>query len=263
MDIVALSMAGFNIYWYGIVIALALLLTCLSVKVVTLCYRVDFELYLDVMILAVPLGLIMARLFFVIGHWQLYSQEFGKILALSEGGLSIYGAFTGFFLTAYLYTAGRQYPLGRMLDLFTPPAVIGLAVVQSGNFVLQSVVGRPTEYFRLVEYIEFAFRPAGFEGYEYFIPVALYQTGWLLFVLATVIVLHLKKRFNDFDGTITLYALMLILAGRFLLGFLYLSGQTGWCINTTSLLWLILVICIWLWRRRQLGCRIGKYTLRI
>lgn len=263
MEIAAYTIAGYTVYWYGIIAAAAVLLGSIVAKLVAVRYCEPFDYYMDTILLSLPTGLVLARAFYVMGNWQLYSQTPSEILRLTEGGISIYGAAAAFLLTAYFYTSYRRYPLGRVLDILTPAVISGLCVVQFGNFAMQTVVGRPTEYFKLAEYIEFAFRPSGFEGYEYFMPVALYQAFWLLVVLCIVAALYKKQCPPSFDGSIALIALVLVLAGRVLLGLLYLSFEEAWCVHITSLLWLIAAGGALLRQLYSRAFRAGKYTLRI
>lgn len=263
MEIAAYTIAGYTVYWYGLIAAAAVLLGSIVARFVAARYCEPFDYYMDIILLSLPTGLVFARAFYVMGNWQLYSQMPSEILHLTEGGISIYGAAAAFLLTAYFYTSYRRYPLGRVLDILTPAAILGLCIVQAGNFAMQTVVGRPTEYFKLAEYIEFAFRPSGFEGYEYFVPVALYQALWLLVVLCIVVALHKKPCRRSLDGSIALIALVLVLAGRVVLGFFYLSPEDGWCVHMTSLFWLVAAGGILLRRLRSRSFQAGKYTLRI
>jgi len=262
MEIVAFTVAGQEVYWYGIVISAAFLLTALVCKIFAAYEGEEFAPYLDVLLLSIPCGLFAARLVYAACHFELYRENPVKILLLSGGGVSIYGAIAASLAVLYLYASYFRRPFWHMLDVVVPPAALGLAVIQMSNFALQSVVGKPTEYFRLVEYIEFAFRPSGFESYEYFIPVALYQAIWLCLVFLFGVSLYFFRRENE--GCVALYSAMLVFLGRFLLGFFYLSSSVQGLrrVPLMPLACFLIAAAVWRYRRRALQ-RGGKSILRL
>ena len=80
------------VYWYGIIIALGVLLGIyLAVRHANkLGY--NQEVIIDFSLLAIPLAIIGARLYYVIFSWEYYSKNPGDIIKIWEGGLAIYGA---------------------------------------------------------------------------------------------------------------------------------------------------------------------------
>lgn len=240
MDIVACSIGGFNVYGYGVVTALALIVGMLVTKVVTSWYNEQFSIAIDMFVISIPVSLIFARFFYVILHWNLYSANFSEIVYLNHGGISIYGAFVGFLLTVYLYTKNYYESFWHWVDIFMPAIALGLAIDQLGHFFFQFAVGIPAEG-KMVEYIEYAFRPTGFQNYEYFKPVALYQAGWQFIIFFATIVLtmlHLKKN-KVLSGSVFLVSILLLCLGRFAFGFFYLKADPGFHLHLGQILGLI------------------------
>lgn len=191
MGMVAFSCGEFPVYWYGLLVSLAIALGWIVTEAHLYIRRERLGFLPDILLCSVVGGVAGARLGYVCLHFFERQWGFYDIAALNRGGFSVYGAFVGFFCLLALYTYWRDVRFWRCVDILTPAFLLGLAVLQMGNFALQATVGVPVggseaSGSRIVEYIEYFFRPAGYEGYEYFWPVALYQAVWqfIVFCLA-------------------------------------------------------------------------------
>jgi len=103
MDPIAFTIFGVSVAWYGILISLGILS---GIAVAT--YRAKKEgLYNDVImdlaLVAVPVAIIGARLYYVIFSLDYYRENPGQILNIREGGLAIHGAIIGGVLVGYLF----------------------------------------------------------------------------------------------------------------------------------------------------------------
>ncbi len=94
---------------------------------------------------AVPSGIIGARALFVAEHWDVYGQNPGDILALTEGGISIWGAILGGFLGGILWAWWRGFPVGPALDIAAPTALLGQATGRLGDLVNGEHLGTVTD----------------------------------------------------------------------------------------------------------------------
>lgn len=140
MNRVAFELFGHNVYWYGIIIAVGFLLA------VIYCYRkapqfgVDSENLIDMLFFAVPLGIIGARAYYVIFYLSLYrnadgSLNWGKMIAIWDGGLAIYGGIILAVLTVIIFCKVRKISLWNFLDVGCYGLLIGQAIGRWGNFV--------------------------------------------------------------------------------------------------------------------------------
>lgn len=99
---------GLNIAWYGIIIALGIVL---GVWVAILQARrrgYTSELLFDFMIIALPLAIVCARIYYVATSWQAYAGNFYKMIAIWEGGIAIYGAIIGGIIAALIVSKWRS-----------------------------------------------------------------------------------------------------------------------------------------------------------
>ena len=98
---VAFTVFGKDIYWYGIIIAAGFLLAVFYMLVRAKDFGITQDDVLDMILWAVPIGVICARLYYCIFYWELYADDPISILYIWEGGLAIYGGIIGGALIEY------------------------------------------------------------------------------------------------------------------------------------------------------------------
>ena len=144
MDSVAFSIGSWHFYWYGLTAAFAIIMGSLFCRIQARLRGLEFWFVWDVLFYGIPLSLAAARAAYVFLHWHLYAvQHWSQVFNISQGGLSIYGAFAGFLLTVYWRAGQCGQPLLLWLDALAPSLALGLAIDQTGHFIFQAVVGIP------------------------------------------------------------------------------------------------------------------------
>lgn len=148
-----------NITWYGVIIASGLLLGVLLGTLRAKRRGWKSDLLLDFILLAVPLAVVGARLYYVAFEWDQYAQNLAKVFAINEGGLAIYGAVIGGFLAAFIFSRAAKFPFLKLLDLVIPSLILGQLIGRWGNFVNQEAFGElvanpALQFFPLAVYID-------------------------------------------------------------------------------------------------------------
>ena len=147
---IAFSVFGWDVHWYGVIIACGFLLA------VAYCYwraprfGVDQEKLIDMLFFAVPLCIIGARAYYVIfnpavcfnadGSFSLYNA-----IAIWDGGLAIYGAIIMAILTVAVYCKVRRQNFWDYTDIGCFGVLIGQLVGRWGNFVNVEAFGGVTD----------------------------------------------------------------------------------------------------------------------
>lgn len=247
MDFVAFSLGYINMYWYGLIIGLALIVGLIITKLSTKLYNEHFEYVIEMIVWSIPCSIICARIAYVIEEFDYYKINLDKICYIWQGGLSIYGALIGFLAVAIWYLRKHKLDLWRWLDIMIPAVIFGIMVLQLANFMLQFSIGLPLgadlpNDHALAEYVEYQYRPSGFEGYLYFQPVALYQ-GMVEFVIFLfVMLLILFNRWINLcaKGTIFLLGIFLTALSRFIFGFMYLGMNKDMFLESAQ--WIAIVV---------------------
>lgn len=173
---IAIQAGPLTIYWYGIIITVAVLVCWLLGRRLADRFGAS-KIHLDTMLAWLIIGGVLgARIFEVIFFSpQYYFSNPLEILKIWNGGLSILGAAVGGGLAAWIYC--RHYKLAWLnyADLLAVVLPLGQALGRWGNFFNQELYGVPTTG-KLGIYIDLQHRVPGYEFYSYFQPMFLYES---------------------------------------------------------------------------------------
>ncbi len=150
---------GFDIAWYGVIIGFGMV-----VAVALAAWRARMQGYkedliIDFVLWGIPIGVICARIYYVIFEWEYYGQHLDKIIAIREGGLAIYGGVIGGVTTCIIFCVINKFPIMKMMDLGLPSLILGQIIGRWGNFTNQEAYGNlitdsAKQFFPYAVYIE-------------------------------------------------------------------------------------------------------------
>ena len=136
---VAFTIFGIEVKWYGILIALGVFLAIFFTEKMTEKKNYSRGLYkdisTDVSLFAVLIGVLGARLYYVIFEWEYYSQHLDEILAIRNGGLAIYGGIIAGGLTIYFFCKRKKVNCLTLLDCIAPGLALAQAIGRWGNYI--------------------------------------------------------------------------------------------------------------------------------
>ncbi|MCQ2739567.1 MAG: prolipoprotein diacylglyceryl transferase [bacterium] len=197
-----------NIYFYGVILALAIVAgTLFSEHIATKYFELKKETIIDLAPYLIIFGILGARLYYCCLNYDFYLRFPTEILAIRHGGISIHGAILGGIVGLWIFSVKRKLNMIKLADV----TVVGLALAQSigrwGNFFNSEAFGRPTELAWKL-YIAPQYRPVPYENYEYFHPTFLYESilDFILFIILYKIV---QSKKNGNDGNLALIYLIL------------------------------------------------------
>ncbi len=121
-----------TIYAYGTFLAIALFAGLYMGRLEFKRRDIDPDLAYDLALAIALGGIIGARLFFVIGHWDYYSVHLVELIQLQKGGLVYYGGFFGGALAVYLVVRRKKIELLKVADGLAAPIALGLAIGRIG-----------------------------------------------------------------------------------------------------------------------------------
>lgn len=145
IDPVAIELGPFQLHWYGIIIATAVLLAAVLAARVATWLGENPEHGWSMLLWVVLAGVVGARLYHVIHEWEFYSANLPLIPQIWNGGLGIYGAVVGGALAILAWTRANGLNTARWLDIGAPSILLGQAIGRLGNFVNQELYGPPTD----------------------------------------------------------------------------------------------------------------------
>ena len=132
---------GINIAWYAVIICLGIVAGIFVGRYMAKRRGFNFDLVIDFLILAIPLALIGARVYYVAMEWDRYAGDFSEMIAIWHGGLAIYGGIIGGFIALLIFCKWRKFSIGTMADIAAPALALGQAIGRWGNFVNQEAFG--------------------------------------------------------------------------------------------------------------------------
>jgi phosphatidylglycerol:prolipoprotein diacylglycerol transferase len=210
-------LGSWQIRWYGLLIAGAVLLGTSLAQFLARRRHVNPDLLADLAIWLVVGALPCARFYYVLFQWPTYAAHPEKIVAIWEGGIAIHGAILGGLLAAIVFAKVKQVSFWQLADLVAPALVLGQAIGRWGNFFNSEAFGSPTDLpWKLL--IPVDRRPPGLEAIAYYHPTFLYESLWNLLVFALLLVLFfrdLKGKPALKTGTLFLLYLLCYSIGRF------------------------------------------------
>jgi phosphatidylglycerol---prolipoprotein diacylglyceryl transferase len=208
------QLGRFDVRWYGLLLAIGVLMAGWIAQHEFARRGVDPELAYPIAVWVVPCGLVGARLYHVVTDWHRFSGHLERLPEIWTGGLGIYGAVLGGAVGAYI--AGRRvgFPFWTLLDCIVPGVIAAQAIGRFGNYFNQELYGGPTSLPWGLE-ISPANRPAGYEQTATFHPTFLYESLWD-FVTFVVLLLVARTMWRRLAGG-AIFALYLCLYsfGRF------------------------------------------------
>ena len=142
---VAFTIGSFEFRWYGILIALGFILAFLYALKICKRYQVNQDHLIDCIIAGLILGIIGARLYYVIFYpGDMYWKDPIKILYINEGGLGIYGGIIGGLLGGIIMAKIHKMKIPAVLDIAVQGFLIGQGIGRWGNFINQEAFGTNT-----------------------------------------------------------------------------------------------------------------------
>ncbi|HHW54644.1 MAG: prolipoprotein diacylglyceryl transferase [bacterium] len=203
-DPIAFTVGPFVVRWYGLLIATAILIGIAIASREVERQGIDLDHFYNVILVAIPCGLIGARLFYVIFRWDYYGQNPIESFMIWKGGLAIHGALIGGLLAGYAVARYYRLPFLKLADIAAPCLILGQAIGRWGNYFNQEAYGYPTD-------LPWAMYIAG--AYRH--PTFLYESLWNVCVF--LFLLWLRRRENIRTGDVFLAYVVGYSMGRFVI----------------------------------------------
>ena len=185
---IAFSFGNINIYWYGILIAFAVIIGLFLAKFRDKKFGINFDDVEEFVLWAIPISIIGARLYYVIFSWELYKNEPLSVFEIWNGGLAIYGGIIGAILTAIIFCKVKKIKILALLDYAVPFLALGQAIGRWGNFFNREAYGAETNSFFKMEILK--------DTGEYISvhPTFLYESFGLIIIFALLMLI--KRKFS-------------------------------------------------------------------
>ena len=202
---------GHGIYWYGIILACAMLAGLFLCMKQAKRFGLTEDNVLDLVLWAVPCCILGSRIYYVIFYLDLYrnadgSLDWGRIVAIWDGGLAIYGTVIAGVIVVLIFTKVKKLRFAAMTDLAVMGLLLGQIIGRWANFINREAFGGLTDlpwrmrlWVSTTQYIEVH-------------PTFLYESLWNL--VGLLLMLFVITRGRRFDGENTWFYFLWYGLGR-------------------------------------------------
>jgi len=212
-DSVCFYIAGFPIYYYGIILASAIFVGIVISNNVAIKQYYLTGIIPNIATSVIIGGIAGARLYYCILNYGIYLKNPLEILAFREGGLSIHGAIIGGLIVLFFQAKRHHIEFLKLCDIFAVGLPLAQGIGRWGNFFNSEAFGLPTNLpWKL--YVKQPYRPDAYFSNEYFHPAFLYESilDIGLFIILYFIIMP-KEKHNA--GVISAWYLLLYSIIRF------------------------------------------------
>ena len=208
----ALTLGPLTIHYYGLIIAVGLMLAVVYACRRSSQFGMKQDDLLDGVLWGVPLSVIGARVYYVIFYLSEFrntdgSLDWGRVIAVWDGGLAIYGGVIVAIVTCYVLSRVRHFKLGALTDLVVMGLLIGQTVGRWGNFMNREAFGGETTLPWRMELLTKAGEAVDVH------PTFLYESLWN--VVGLLLIVFIVSKARRFDGENTWFYFLWYGLGRF------------------------------------------------
>ena len=192
MNAYVFKIGNFGVRWYSLLILIGVIVGILLIEKEGKKFNISKDFLFNMAFWAIIIGIIGARLYYVIFNFNLYQNDLLSIFKIWEGGLAIHGGVIAGLLFIISYCKRYSISYKYMIDFCAPGLLIGQAIGRWGNFFNSEAHGGPTTY----EFLKSIFVPEfvidGMKINEfYYQPTFYYESLWCL--VGFIIVILIRK----------------------------------------------------------------------
>ncbi len=205
---------GYTIALYGVIIACGMLLGITLASRIAPQNNIKSDNVWDFIFIAIILGVIGARVYYIIFRWDDYKDNILEVFNIRNGGLAIYGGLIVGFSVLFIYCHKHKIRSLDMCDTVVPGIALGQAIGRWGNFTNREVFGEytdnlfamrlPVDMVRQSDISEsIASHMSASSNYIQVHPTFLYESMWNLGLMLVLILFTKHKKFSG--QVLTLY----------------------------------------------------------
>ncbi|MDQ0161974.1 prolipoprotein diacylglyceryl transferase [Aeribacillus alveayuensis] len=213
IDRIAFELGPIQVYWYGVIIGIGALIGLWLAVRESERRGLHKDVFVDLVLFAIPIAIICARIYYVIFQWDYYSQNLSDIPKIWQGGLAIHGGLIGAILTGWVFARVKKLSFWQLVDIAAPSIILGQAIGRWGNFINQEAHGGPVsrEFLENLFLPDFIINQMYIDG-QYYHPTFLYESIWNIIGFLLLILL---RRMNLRRGELFLSYVIWYSIGRF------------------------------------------------
>ncbi|HCU9037292.1 TPA: prolipoprotein diacylglyceryl transferase [Staphylococcus aureus] len=195
IDPVAFNLGPLSVRWYGIIIAVGILLGYFVAQRALVKAGLHKDTLVDIIFYSALFGFIAARIYFVIFQWPYYVGNPSEIIKIWHGGIAIHGGLIGGFIAGVIVCKVKNLNPFQIGDIVAPSIILAQGIGRWGNFMNHEAHGGPVSraFLEKLHLPNFIIENMYING-QYYHPTFLYESIWDVagFIILVNIRKHLK-----------------------------------------------------------------------
>ncbi|EVF82693.1 prolipoprotein diacylglyceryl transferase [Staphylococcus aureus MISS6103] len=195
IDPVAFNLGPLSVRWYGIIIAVGILLGYFVAQRALVKAGLHKDTLVDIIFYGALFGFIAARIYFVIFQWPYYVENPSEIIKIWHGGIAIHGGLIGGFIAGVIVCKVKNLNPFQIGDIVAPSIILAQGIGRWGNFMNHEAHGGPVSraFLEKLHLPNFIIENMYING-PYYHPTFLYESIWDVagFIILVNIRKHLK-----------------------------------------------------------------------
>ncbi|MBE5672489.1 prolipoprotein diacylglyceryl transferase [Staphylococcus sp. SS35] len=192
IDPVAFNLGPLSVRWYGIIIAIGILLGYFVAQRALVKAGLHKDTLVDIIFYSALFGFIVARIYFVIFQWPYYAENPGEIIKIWHGGIAIHGGLIGGFIAGVIVCKIKNLNPFQIGDIVAPSIILAQGIGRWGNFMNHEAHGGPVSraFLEHLHLPNFIIENMYING-QYYHPTFLYESIWD--VAGFIILVNIRK----------------------------------------------------------------------
>ena len=206
---IAFNLFGVPVYWYGIIMASAILVAVLIANyLLNKTETSTKDIIINSSTFFILFGILGARLYYCLLNLPYYINHPMQVLDIRQGGLSIHGAIL--FGVLALFFVAKHYKIAflKLLDVVACSTILAQSIGRWGNYFNSEAYGLPTSSQTWGLFIPQVKRVAEFVQYSFFHPTFLYES--ILDFISFFVLLFIYKKFSKTKLGVTFFSYLII-----------------------------------------------------
>ncbi len=143
---VAFTIFGMEIAWYALIITCGMIAAVAYAVIQSKKIGITFDDVIDYALFTIPLGIIGARLYYVLSELDQY-DSFLDVINIREGGLAIYGGIIAGTITVFVVSHFKKINFFAFGDCVAPGVLLAQGIGRWVNFMNGEAFGYETDWF--------------------------------------------------------------------------------------------------------------------
>ena len=208
MNPVLIELGPISIYWYSIFILIGILLGSYIFFTKAKKAGYDEKFYTNLVFYGIIIGIIGARLYYVLFNLSYYSSHPLEIFAIWNGGLAIHGGIIAGLIWFIYYSKKHKKNIFKILDMAAPAIILAQGIGRWGNFFNSEAHGGivSKEYLSSIGVPDFIINGMNINGH-YYHPTFFYESFFDIIGFILLMILGRKKNLKNGQifGTYLIY----------------------------------------------------------